>query len=157
MPVVTLDWTGPSQKALVDALNKLDSENRRESVDGALMEAGDYILGKIHGFHNSRRLRAHMRPKIWHGQYGRTSVNIATPTRAALGISEDDPNYWPSAYNFGHFVKGPKGVKFTKEGNRMKVKGAHFMERGFDLAEPVIIDKIDDLIWEKIAEVWENG
>lgn len=144
MPAVTLDFTG--DKELLGALDKLTSDARREVVDRALMEAGDYVLGNIHKHHRSKRLRQHMRPMIWHGDRGRTSVNIATPRRTTLGITPDDPHYWPSAYNYGYTAK-----------NGTVVPGAHYMEKGYDESEAVVADQIDELIWEGIEEVWERG
>ena len=144
MPAVEITLEGHTQ--LLAALDKLTSDQRREAVDGALLEAGDYMLSKIHQHHKSRRLRQHMRPKIWHGQRGRTSVNIATPTRPTLGIDPADKHYWPAAYNYG----------YTAENGRV-VEGAHFMEKGFDESEGVVADQLDELIWEQIEEIWSRG
>lgn len=143
MPLVTVELHGDA--ALVGALDKLSSENRRAVTDRALLEAGEYVLGNIHKHHRSSRLRRFMRPRIWHGERGRTSVNIATPKRETLGISPDDPYYWPAAYNFGH-----------KRADGTKVEGAHFMERGYDESEAVVADQIDELIWEQIEEIWSG-
>ena len=144
MPAVEISLHGHTE--LLAALDKLSSEQRREATDGTLMEGADYVESKIHQHHRSRRIRQHgLRKRIWHGQRGRTSVNIGTPTRGQLGIPADAEHYWPAAYNYGYTAK-----------NGRVVEGAHFMEKGFDEAESVVADQIDELIMEQIEEIWSG-
>jgi hypothetical protein len=147
MPAVTFEL--PDLSGIQSDLDALDSKNLQKVIDGALREAGDYMLGRINAHHNSRRLRSYMRPKIWHGERGRTSVNIYTPYRSELGIPADDPYYWPSAYEYGF-------SRSTKNGETVKVEGAHYMQRGFAESEAVIAGNIEELILEKIAELFDT-
>lgn len=142
-----VDLSGHTE--ILAALERIGPEIAGKASEEVLMEAGEVVLDKINARHNSRRLRATMRPKPRRWQ-GRVSVEIATPTRAALGIAADDKFYWPAHYNDGH-------KRVTKNGTVVEVAGLHFMEKGFDAAEPIIADQIDDMLGEKIEELFERG
>lgn len=67
---------------------------------------------------------------------------VMTPTREALGISSDDPNYWPSALEYGsraHTIskrgKGVLGGIFVKRVRHPGTAPVAFMRNGADASK----------------------
>lgn len=136
-------------KELARLLTSLPKAMEEEIVKEACDAGAEVVLASIQSRTPVRtgKLREKLRIVPARARYrGLISALVTTPTRAELGVSKDDPYYWPAALEYGHSRK-------LADGRIKSTKAFPFMRDGFDAAENQAADTVRRKVEEGVDRV----